>query len=1382
VSVRRLLIVLACLAILGTSVYFVHGYQVRRNATGLLEQARMAEDEGKVTQALDYLSQYIHLVPSDTDVLARYGQMLRKAARKPRDKMEAYFVLDRVVNRDGSRQDVRLEVIRLAIELGRFEDARVHIDQLLKLVPADAVVLGLRARCEAGAHQFHAARDYYDRAVQLDASRVDLWEEYATLLRVRFPEVRDRADLEIEKMIEANPRSAAGRLAAARYLLKSGEADKAAEHMRFALEELKADDAEALTLAATVATVRGKIEDARRHLERGLDLHPNDSRMRQDLARLENLSGHRDRAVELVQTDLKAPPDGFEELLDLGNLLIDLNEVSAAQVVIERLNKAGADWAVSLLRARLSVRQKAWGEARLRLERLRTNKFLAPVVSRQAHVLLADCYAALGNPDQQAATCRQALEIDPFWVPARLRLAEALVALRKPDEAIEQYRGMVEKVPQARFQIARLLAAKVLAQPPSRRRWDEVEKAWGQLTDQQRQSPEGKLLWAEILAGQGKAEDAWKLVEAVRDADPRRPAPWLLLAQLLRLQGKKEAILPLLVEAERRVGKRLEWELVRAQHWAAAGGDEATQRLKELAGAIATPSDADQLRLLLPLGLVYERTGDVATAMRLWRMLPEKAPADLESRLLLLEAALRTDQTQGIRELVGEIERVEGEQGPAATYGWAAVIVLEARSGNRKGLAEARRNLKQVISLRPSWTWPITLLAEVEELDGNRDQAERDYLDALERGEGRLFVIRHLLQLLYDARRYTEAAALLEKLPEQARVASGLDRISAELTFLDDRLDNPAARRKQALERARKAVSSEKPNWRDLHWLGQMAWMAGELKEAETALRQARDLADKEPATWMALIQLLALTDPDRGKAELAEAERRLPSKVAPLVLAAGYEALGQKDEAANRLQVAMHADPANPAFIAVAADFYKRTGDFARAEPLLRRLMDPATKAPSPVVAAARRSLAIGLARQRGDPSSLEEALALVDDNLKAGNAQTDRYAKVMVLATRPARRADAIRLLEEMAPLDPKTPPELLFLLAQLHVVEGNWPRAQACLLTILRSHGDDAPALGLLVVGLLRRGELDEARTYVDRLAAVAPQSPTTAELRARVLAASGKKDEAVRLLEEQAGQEKTALAQLAKVLDDIGGYDAGERLYRRHIAESKKPDAVLLLALHFGKCGKVPEGLAICEEAWKTCKAEHVAGTSVSVVMSGKGAEADVRRVEGWLAEALRQAPDSTSLAASLSDLYVYADRRAEAVKIYRDLLRRNENDVIAMNNLACVLAFEPGKGEEALALINKAIGLVGPVVDMLDTRALVLMQNDQPDQALKDAEEAAARSPTAAAHFRLAQAQLKAGKKLDAAASFQKAVKQGLKEEDLARVDRPSYRDLVRELQ
>src|SRR5260370_40180267 len=79
---------LACLlggaAVFGTGVHFLHGFQLKRNAGALLEQANRAEREGHLEQAAEYLSHYLAYAPGDTDALARYGFLLDRSARSRR--------------------------------------------------------------------------------------------------------------------------------------------------------------------------------------------------------------------------------------------------------------------------------------------------------------------------------------------------------------------------------------------------------------------------------------------------------------------------------------------------------------------------------------------------------------------------------------------------------------------------------------------------------------------------------------------------------------------------------------------------------------------------------------------------------------------------------------------------------------------------------------------------------------------------------------------------------------------------------------------------------------------------------------------------------------------------------------------------------------------------------------------------------------------------------------------------------------------------------------------------------------------------------------------------------------------------------------------------
>ena len=122
INAKALGILAGTLIVFGGMVYLVHGFQVKRNAHGLFEQAELAEREGQRERAAQYLEQYVRLAPDDIDALARYSLTLSELAKTDRARVNAFLVLESVLREDGNRQDVRREVVRLATRLGRFRD------------------------------------------------------------------------------------------------------------------------------------------------------------------------------------------------------------------------------------------------------------------------------------------------------------------------------------------------------------------------------------------------------------------------------------------------------------------------------------------------------------------------------------------------------------------------------------------------------------------------------------------------------------------------------------------------------------------------------------------------------------------------------------------------------------------------------------------------------------------------------------------------------------------------------------------------------------------------------------------------------------------------------------------------------------------------------------------------------------------------------------------------------------------------------------------------------------------------------------------------------------------------------------------------------------
>jgi Tfp pilus assembly protein PilF len=62
-------------------------------------------------------------------------------------------------------------------------------------------------------------------------------------------------------------------------------------------------------------------------------------------------------------------------------------------------------------------------------------------------VLMADCYVALGKTSKAEKTYRQALTLDPGHLDGNLNFGMLLVAMRKRDEAITLFKGVLAEKP-----------------------------------------------------------------------------------------------------------------------------------------------------------------------------------------------------------------------------------------------------------------------------------------------------------------------------------------------------------------------------------------------------------------------------------------------------------------------------------------------------------------------------------------------------------------------------------------------------------------------------------------------------------------------------------------------------------------------------------------------------------------------------------------------------------------------------------------------------------------------------------------------------------------------------------------------------------------------
>ena len=417
-----------------------------------------------------------------------------------------------------------------------------------------------------------------------------------------------------------------------------------------------------------------------------------------------------------------------------------------------------------------------------------------------------------------------------------------------------------------------------------------------------------------------------------------------------------------------------------------------------------------------------------------------------------------------------------------------------------------------------------------------------------------------------------------------------------------------------------------------------------------------------------------------------------------------------------------------------------------------------------------------------RGDYRQLQDALALVERNMSVGRRVVeDQRARALVLALQPGRRREAIALLEDLLLRQLPTADEQ-FLLARLYEADRNWPKAQDRWLSLLTApQGANPMHLAHYIRSVLRRGEKDEARVWLARLEKQEPDTWRTIEIKAHVLKAEGKSEEAVALLRTRAQGKEDDTARVAALLEQLGEVAAAEDMYRKHVARSKEPQNALALAEHLGRRQRVEEALALCEQSWRTCPPEAVAAASVGVLRAGQGDARQCQAVERRLQEAVARKPESPVLLLALAELHDLQGRYPEAEASYRAVLLRDGNNVVALNNLAWLVALKFGKGAEGLELSNRALAGAGPLPDLLDTRAAVHLTLGQAGPALEDLGPAIAEAPTGAKYFHLAQAHQLGKNRNAAAVALGKARAAGLKAADLHPLERAAYDRLLGEL-
>ena len=1421
INYKMLLCLLATTVVVTGSLFVVHHFQSKRIARALLWQANRAEDQDQLDRMSRYLERYLQFAPDDLASSGRLGKLWASDsfAGNYRARHKAVSILETVLRTDSERADLRRLLVKAALEIGQHKTARDHLQAMLEEngIPHGKMTEVERGEvecywgqlCEAEKDKSAQAVAWYRVAVRHAPEAPIAYVRLAWLLRAEAKKENEplkakaaqvEADQLLDQLVEKNAESAQAYLARWRYrrefelinLEKTPTSARialtdAAEDVARALQRAP-DSVEILLAAADVERLKFNHDreqnpdgrkEARRHLTRGLELQAKlGVRGVHDPAQFQLLYQLTNILLDERQDPQTAPEEYSALVTEAASRITQLRRT--------RLRPASIIPAVAdYLQARIHIINDEYPRAEPLLTRSRTVLEKQVDLGMQINLLLGACYHRLENPVGMLDSFNRVLKEDPNSMAALQGVAAAQSKLGQLDKSLQSYQMLMnqKKAPSGGWlDLARLEMQKQLRSERTVRKWEPAVAALRKAETSLPNTPEREraarlfditLLNAEILTAQDRADEAERLLIEARDSQKEKRGPyWAALIELAEYRKDRAKAKALLAAAEKEPDD-VELRLVRARLLTAEKGEGWSALLDAQGNGAEQFLPEEQARLFAGLAEVWFRAGNVAKARANCKRLASNPLhlTDLRLRLFVFDLALQEDSEEALQEALKDIRTVEDSVGPFTRFASALLKIRAARPLDQKEraklLEEASRDLDVVAEARPYWSKLAIARAEVCAQRGQPELAIDELRKAIAGGENTPNVVGKLVSTLYERQRYQEAFQELQKARQTLQANSDLHRLAASLALWKEQpLD--------ALKHAQQAVEAETSNFRDLVWLGQMLDATDNSDEGLKKLRRAVELAPTDPGPHVALVQTLAGRGREgEARALIKSIEAKVDPARRPLALAQCFEALNDPAQAAKCYDAALHLQAGDIAVLRAVVLYRLRTNRIDGAEQVLQRIVRGEVQASEDDKTWARQTLAVVLANGT-DFARFQQALALagvkVDDDghpvHETGKVSIERTEAVLtrarVLAMQPMRpfRERAVELFENLDRSQALTPNDK-FILAMLYEAGGQWPKTQEQLDYLVVQYPGAQQYLAQYVQLLLQHGDTRRAEVELKKLEeletrrAVGTNVFGTENLRAMLLEKTGQKDEALALIRKAVGRRGT------------------------------RPDAVVVLLAALARAEKFAEAFDLCEETWRKqpdnkVRPEVLGGATVSLLRSMKPTDEQVTRLEGCLKRAIAANADRMVLRLHLADLYDLRARYPEAEALYREVLAKEPNNAIALNNLAWLLSHQGSRNEEALALIGKSIQGFGRRLELLDTRAMVLLRMGRTDEALADLREVTMETPSAPRLFHLARAQHAVRDREATVKTLRQAKALGLTADQLHPVEQEACRKLMEE--
>jgi tetratricopeptide (TPR) repeat protein len=1398
-NLRFAAILLTLLILVGIGLFFLHQYQYKHIADDIVAQARAARVAGDNDSAVRLAYHFLEFRPDDAALLEELAGWLEEKAVGRKQIINVAALVDRALQITPDRSDLRRRLVKMNLKIGRWGECLDHIDRLMPQFPDDPELLSALGSCKEAIGKPSEAAAAFEKAWKLDPKRVATALDYAMLLgrHLGRPEEAGRI---LEQAVQTNPDNSEVRLGLARFYRATG---KHADAEAAATEAIKLapKDVATLTTAAEIYQSAGKIALARTTLQQAAELSPADNRVACSLAWLLLYDGKTEEAIERLSTAIREQAGNADVLTLLGDILALDGRIDALEKIVndlQRIRRSAPErgWNADYLHARLTMRRGDWKRAAELLEQLRLGSAKNAGLNKQANYLLALCYDQLFDRSKELESYRRILEADSQAGYFRLEYARSLSRSGQFAESVKELRAAIQRPdlpPRTVFEVVNEIVDRA-QRGGAAYAIKEFEKA---LEPIKVEDPAFYQVLAkvELFRLLYRTTDAFKLASQYLAKHPNQVAMVLAKVRLLdQIYGPDRAETAL-AEAEKRLGDQADFRLARIRLTAIRYEPSRRDVLFALANGLEKFNPEDRTAVLSELLLACQSSGDSEATGRALELLRAARPDHVISRFLLMA---RTDPekrgSESYSQLSNEMAAIEGTKDGFMNGLQLVHQAVITANMNPPAAAQAIQYLDQLAKLNPGHPIIAFFRGRLAELADQTVQALEYYQASL---------ANNLLDQPIDE----EFRLLLRMNPNdrRCRVLIEQSSLSDRLRFDADRfiiatvLQMPAASARSGIaERILRANPTATP--------AQLAWFANECqrnglsRHAALALARATNLAPLSDEAWSARIAFYAQKQDIHQIQELiVEAKRQIPANESAIILTRSLDRAGLPNEVRNALYQSVGTMPAET----ISRESIQKLLQFGRIDEARRQLQTMIDSGNPDDLSWARRTLAVNLTIA---PSleAFQRSLRLLEAN-KSGNVlgDDDLRALAHVYAVQKHRMLDnvsarqrAIQLYSELAQR-PSRQPEDFIQLARLHRADVNQSAYQLTMNQLMQAFSRHPVALNFVAGEALQFGDLAAADSAITNSETIEQKCFETLVLRCCHLTLAGKGSEAVArlnkfIMDAPAGNSRAA-CQLRcghAVWEILNSYpipaqsespitlrDAAIQWYQAGLG--RDPNALLRLVVLMCKAGRMNEAVEMVQttKVRQSFSAETCLAATVVALRNGQPTPTQIQSVERQVSELLRQNSNSTALLLVQADLYDLQKRYGEAVSLYRAVLDREPNNVVALNNLAWTLGYDPVKIGDALRLIQDAIDRTGPLNDLLDTRARILFAAGRREEAFRDLTDAAVTAPSATRYFYLAVMHRQAEQPAQADAALQRARQFGLTAADVHPRDAQWYREL-----